>query len=99
MENLEIKINQSSVSEILKTYKETLIETIESYLPMSYEDFKTLDLDEQQKIIDDVKLKQGKVEKDMYQERLEELLMLPPAYSRKKGKRIKKEEAKIPGIK
>lgn len=54
-----------------KTYKETLIETIEQFLPMPYEKFKKLDLDEQQRIINDIKLKQGKEEKDMFQERFD----------------------------
>lgn len=52
-----------------KNYKETLIETIEQYLPISYEEFKKLELDEQQRIIDSVKEQQGNIQKDLFQER------------------------------
>ena len=74
------------------------IEKIEKYLPMTYEEFKKLDLDEQQSIIDDIKLKQGRVEKDLFQDRFERLIIPSEDYSEKKGKQIKKAEAKILGL-
>ena len=89
------KLNQKGVQEIPKTYKDTLIETIEQYLPMTYEEFKKLDLDEQQSIIDEIKLKQGRVEKDLFQDRFERLVMLSADYSEKEGEQINKAEAKI----
>ena len=54
--------------------KETLINTLEQYLPMSYEKFKRLDYAQQQSIIDDIKLKHGK-EQDMFQEKFENIAM------------------------
>lgn len=93
------KLNQSSVRNIPKTYKETLIETIEQYLSMTYNEFKELDLDVQQSIIDDIKFNQEKDQQDIFQERFEKLVMLPTAYSRKEKERIKKMEAKILGLK
>ena len=86
LKEIRKKLNDNSL------WKETLINTLEQYLPISYEEFKKLDLGEQQKIIDDIKLKQ---EKDMFQERFEKLVMLPTSYSRKEKERIKKEEARI----
>ena len=55
-------------------YKKVLIETIEQYLPMSYDEFKKLDLDEQQEIINEIKNKQGKEEQDIFQKKLNILL-------------------------
>ena len=55
-------------------YKKVLIATIEQYLPMSYEEFKKLDLDEQQLIIDEIKTKQGIEEQDIFQKKLNKLL-------------------------
>ena len=55
-------------------YKKVLIETIEQYLPMSYDEFKKLDLDEQQEIINEIKRKQNREEQDNFQKKLDKLL-------------------------
>lgn len=81
------KLKQSSLKAEPKTYKETLIKKIEQYLPMTYEEFKKLDLDEQQSIIDDIKLKQGRLEKDLFQDRFERLVMLSVDYSTNDNKK------------
>ena len=41
---------------------------------MSYDEFKKLDLDEQQEIINEIKNKQGKEEQDIFQKKLNILL-------------------------
>lgn len=68
--NVDSEVTFETTDEQLgkKTYKETLIETIEQYLPISYEVFKKLSLDEQQKIIDEIKEKQGK-KHDIFQQK------------------------------
>ena len=55
-------------------YKKVLIEAIEQYLPMPYDEFKKLDLDEQQKIINEIKNKQNREEQDVFQKKLNKLL-------------------------
>lgn len=64
----ELAMAEKSAKE---SYKETLIRTIEQFLPMSYEEFKKLDLDEQQRIIDSVKEQQGNIQKDLFQQRFD----------------------------
>ena len=53
------------------TYKELLIKKIEQFLPMSYDEFKKLDTNEQQKIIAQVKEEQGNIQKDLCQKRID----------------------------
>lgn len=64
----ELSAKEQSTRE---TYKETLIRTIEQFLPMPYEEFKKLDLDEQQRIIDSIKEQQGNIQKDLFQQRFD----------------------------
>lgn len=66
--DIELAIAEKTTKE---PYKETLIRTIEEYLPMSYDEFKKLDLDEQQKIIDEVKEQQGNIQKDLFQQKFD----------------------------
>ena len=64
----ELSAKEQSTRE---TYQETLIRTIEQFLPMPYEEFKKLDLDEQQRIIDSIKEQQGNIQKDLFQQRFD----------------------------
>ena len=73
------KLDQLFVAEELasmqerKEYRETLVKAIEKYLPMPYDKFKKLDLDEQQRIIDEIKKRRNKNNRDKFQEKFDKL--------------------------
>ncbi len=54
-----------------KTYKDLLIKKIEQILPIDYTEFKKLDANEQQKIINQVKEEQGNIQKDLCQKKID----------------------------